>query len=84
METYKKNIAALQDIEAKLMEAVCRLQTLQHDYDRWQDGSDWKVHAGKRLMPISIEVRNLRRDYAQAVMNAYATGITTNGQILWS
>jgi hypothetical protein len=84
METYEKRIAALQAVEVTLMEAVTRLQSTQRLYDLANEGGDLQVRVGRRLMTQSIEVRNVRRDYAQAVLNAYAVGMTTNGQILWS
>jgi exonuclease VII small subunit len=84
MELYEKNVAAVQEIEAKLMETACRLEAATNNFLRFEDGGDLKQRAGERMARLSIEVRNLRRDYAQATVNAYATGMTTNGQILWS
>lgn len=84
MEAFEKRVAALQAVEVTLLEAVTRLQCTQRLYDLAKDGGDLKVRVGRHLMTQSVEVRNLRRDYAQAVLNAYGVAVTTNGQILWS
>lgn len=77
-------VAAVEAAEQKLMELVCLLQVATNNFDRFKEGGDLKAKAGQRMMKYSIEVRLARKDYAQAVLNAYGAGMTTNGQILWS
>jgi hypothetical protein len=74
----------LERTEAVLREAICRLESATNNFHRFEEGGMLKAKAGERMAVYAVEVRNARRAYVQAVMNAYAVGITTNGQILWS
>lgn len=83
-DDFAAAVAAVEAAEQTLMELVCRLQAATNNHAAFSEGSEWKVRAGRRMKMYSIEVRKARKAYAQAVLNAYGSGMTRNGQILWS